>query len=499
MTDGQINDVVGRRRRRLPRRTPTSSTSACGESEHPRQHHRTATASTSRPTPARPGRTSASTDTQVIAQHPRRTRPTPTSSTSRRSAITSAPNRERGVFKIDGRRQDVGQDAVPRRQDRRDRPRSSTRTTRESSTPRSWEAYRTPWAMSSGGPGSGLFKSTDGGDTGPRSRATPGLPKATARQDRHRRCRGADPQPRLRASIEADDGGVFRSDDARRDLDAVNERPQPAPARVLLHAHLRRPEGQGHGLGAERQLLQVDRRRQDVHRRSRMPHGDNHDLWIAPNDPKRMIEANDGGANVSINGGADVDGPGLCRPRSSTTSSRRRTCRITSAARSRTTRTACVPSRRPAASDGRRLVRRSAAARAATSRRDPRDPDIVLRRQLRRPAHAARPPHRPGARRSTSGPTTRWATRRQTSRERFQWTFPIVFSPHDPNDALRRLAARLEDDQRGPELDADQPRPDAPRSEDDGRVRRPDHEGQHRRRDLRDDLHDRAVAAATRT
>ena len=34
-----------------------------------------------------------------------------------------------------------------------------------------------------------------------------------------------------------------------------------------------------------------------------MPHGDNHDLWIAPNDPKRMINANDGGANVSINGG----------------------------------------------------------------------------------------------------------------------------------------------------------------------------------------------------
>ncbi len=35
----------------------------------------------------------------------------------------------------------------------------------------------------------------------------------------------------------------------------------------------------------------------------RVPHGDNHDLWIAPNDPKRMIESNDGGGNVSINGG----------------------------------------------------------------------------------------------------------------------------------------------------------------------------------------------------
>ena len=48
--------------------------------------------------------------------------------------------------------------------------------------------------------------------------------------------------------------------------------------------------------------------------------------------------------------------------------------------------------------------------------------------------------------------------------ERFQWTFPIVIAPTDPNDALRHLAARLEVDQRRPELAADQPRPDAARS-----------------------------------
>ena len=60
---------------------------------------------------------------------------------------------------------------------------------------------------------------------------------------------------------------------------------------------------------------------------------------------------------------------------------------------------------------------------------------------------------------------------------------------------LRRLAAPVEDDERRSELDEDQPRPDAPRSEDDGVVGRTDYQGQHRRRDLRDDFHGRALRA----
>ena len=77
--------------------------------------------------------------------------------------------------------------------------------------------------------------------------------------------------------------------------------------------------------------------------------------------------------------------------------------------------------------------------------------------------------------------------------ERFQWTFPIVIAPTDPDVALRHLAARLEVDQRRPELAAHQPGPDAPRSRDARAVGRPDHARPDRRRDLRDDLHARAV------
>ena len=76
----------------------------------------------------------------------------------------------------------------------------------------------------------------------------------------------------------------------------------------------------------------------------RPPHGDNHDMWIDPTNPKRFIASNDGGATVTINGG-ETWTRRIIRRRSSTTSSRPATCRITCAARSRTTRTACVSSR----------------------------------------------------------------------------------------------------------------------------------------------------------
>src|SRR5262245_1870666 len=84
-----------------------------------------------------------------------------------------------------------------------------------------WEVYRKPWTLESGGPGSGLFKSTDGGDTWIDLTRNPGLPRGTVGK------LGITVSPanpdRVWAIVEAEDGGVFRSDNAGRTWTKVNE------------------------------------------------------------------------------------------------------------------------------------------------------------------------------------------------------------------------------------------------------------------------------------
>ena len=163
-----------------------------------------------------------------------------------------------------------------------------------------WEVFRTPHSLSSGGPGSGLFKTTNGGTTWTELTKNPGLPKPLWGKVGIT-VSGAD-SDRLYALIEAQDGGMFLSDDAGKTWKLANDNrnirqrafyytrlyadPKAKDTVYILNVSIYRSTDAGKTL-----------------RSFSVPHGDNHDLWIAPNDPQRLAESNDGGANVSFNGG----------------------------------------------------------------------------------------------------------------------------------------------------------------------------------------------------
>ncbi len=161
-----------------------------------------------------------------------------------------------------------------------------------------WDHQRLPWKMRSGGPGGGLHKSTDGGDTW--KKLTEGLPKGVLGKI------GVAVSParpsRVYANIEAEDGGVFRSDDSGATWQRVSD-DRATRARAWYYTHIfahPRDENTVFVLNAP-VLKSIDGGK--TFTRVPTPHGDNHDLWINPERPEIMVNGNDGGANVSLNGG----------------------------------------------------------------------------------------------------------------------------------------------------------------------------------------------------
>ena len=160
-----------------------------------------------------------------------------------------------------------------------------------------WEHQRTPWKIISGGPGSGIYKSTDGGDTW--EELTKGLPDLMGKIGVS--VSPANPE-RVWANIEADEGGLFRSDDAGKTWKCINKE-RVLRARAWYYTHVfadPQDEETVYVLNAP-VMKSTDGGKKFT--RIRTPHGDNHDLWINPGNNQVMINSNDGGANVSFNGG----------------------------------------------------------------------------------------------------------------------------------------------------------------------------------------------------
>ena len=161
-----------------------------------------------------------------------------------------------------------------------------------------WQVIRQPWELVTGGPGSSLWKSTDGGDSW--KKLTEGLPESPWARSAWP-CRRRGPTASTRSSRPRH-GGLFRSEDGGEKCTHVNDEhkirerawyyswiyPDPKNAEVRLRAE--RPVHKSIDGGKTFANMPA-------------PHGDNHDIWIDPDDPDALIVGNDGGATITYDGG----------------------------------------------------------------------------------------------------------------------------------------------------------------------------------------------------
>ena len=162
-----------------------------------------------------------------------------------------------------------------------------------------WRAERKPWAMISGGADGGVYRSRDGGDTW--EKLSGGLPEGIVGKV------GLTVSPanpdRIWVIIEAEpDGGVYRSDDGGDNWERVNSE-NKLRQRAWYYTHVRADPTDPNTVYALNTGLYRSVDAGKTFEPIQVPHGDVHDLWINPGDPSRMIVADDGGAQVTVNSG----------------------------------------------------------------------------------------------------------------------------------------------------------------------------------------------------
>ncbi len=296
-----------------------------------------------------------------------------------------------------------------------------------------WEAYRNAFEMSSGGPGSGIFKSTDGGDHWTEISRNAGLPKTMLGKIGFS-VSGAD-SSRLYAQIEAEDGGFFMSDDAGATWKKVSER-RDLRQRAFYYSRVYADPKVKDTVWVLNVNIYKSTDAGKTWKTSNVPHGDNHDMWISSTDSNRMIEANDGGGTISVNGG-DSWSPELMPTAQfyHVITTKHVPYHVCGAQQDNST--ACVSSAPaqggPGGSGGGadQVFYSVGGGESGYVASDPRTPDIfyagsyggLITRLDRRTAQE---------RQVNPYPDNPMGFASADIAERFQWTFPIVMAPTDP-------------------------------------------------------------------
>jgi photosystem II stability/assembly factor-like uncharacterized protein len=292
-----------------------------------------------------------------------------------------------------------------------------------------WRVKRTPYSLESGGPGSGLWQSTDGGDSWKEITRNKGLPQGTV---------GiigvavspADPE-RVWAIVEAEDGGVFRSDDGGKTWARTSEDRnlrQRAWYYTRIYAHPRNKD--------EVFVVNVGLMRSADGGKTwsmiRTPHGDHHDLWLDPAEPARMIVGDDGGAQVTADAGTHWstyhNQPTAQFYRVSTDS--HFPYRILGAQQDNSA--VRISSRGDGFGIDERDWEPTAGGESGWILASPKDPDVVYGGSYG--GFLMRINHRTGEVRDVNvWPDNPIGHAADDVKYRFQWNYPLAFSPHDPD------------------------------------------------------------------
>ena len=169
-----------------------------------------------------------------------------------------------------------------------------------------WQAYRTPWALYDGGPGSGLYKSSDGGAHWTEISRNSGF--AHGLLGRIGVAVAASNPQVVYAIAQAKHGGVFRSDDGGGSWHRVNSSWSLRQRAFYYMSIYSDPTNADVVYVPEVDALWVSRDGGRNFSKLHTPHGDNHIVWVNPNDPKVLLEGNDGGGTVSTDGGKTWSG-----------------------------------------------------------------------------------------------------------------------------------------------------------------------------------------------